>query len=165
MALLTIRTYPDPVLREVAAPISDITDTIRKLADDMLETMKLSNGAGLAANQVGIPVRLIVIDGHLNPENRPLMLINPTIVSMEAEVVAEEGCLSVPRYYEFIKRAKKVIVEAMDLDKKPFEISCEGPLAKAFQHEIDHLNGILFIDYLSPVKKSIFKKQYSKIKK
>jgi peptide deformylase len=165
MALLTIRTYPDPVLREVASPVRHITEKIRTLSSDMLETMKLSNGAGLAANQVGVPIRLIVIDAHLNQDNRPLILINPEIIEMESEIIAEEGCLSVPHYYEFIKRAKRVFVRAMDMDQKTVEINCEGPLAKAFQHEIDHLNGILFIDHLSPVKKGIFKKQYNKIKK
>jgi len=165
MALLTIRTYPDPVLRKIASPVRHITEKIHTLSFDMLETMKLSNGAGLAANQVGVPIRLIVIDAHLNQDNRPLILINPEIIEMESEVIAEEGCLSVPHYYEFIKRAKRVFVKAMDMDQKTVEINCEGLLAKVFQHEIDHLNGILFIDHLSPVKKGIFKKQYIKIKK
>jgi len=165
MAILTIKTYPDPVLRETASPIKRVTDDIRKLSLDMLETMKVSNGAGLAANQIGVPIRLIVIDAYLTQDKKPFILINPEIIEMESEIIEEEGCLSVPHYYEFVKRAKKVYVKAMDLDENAFEIKCEGPLAKAFQHEIDHLNGILFIDHLSPVKKNIFKRQYNKIKK
>jgi peptide deformylase len=162
MAFIKIKTYPDPVLRKKAVAIKRVTDEIIRLSGDMIETMRLSNGAGLAANQVGVPIRLIVIDTHLNKENEPIILFNPEIVVMESEAITEEGCLSVPGFYEFVKRAKNVLVKGITLKEKVFEMSCEDQLARAFQHEIDHLNGILFIDYLSPVKKNLFKKKYSK---
>jgi peptide deformylase len=162
MAFIKIKTYPDPVLRKKAVAIKKVTDEIIRLSGDMIETMRLSNGAGLAANQVGVPIRLIVIDTHLNKENEPIILFNPEIVTMESEAITEEGCLSVPGFYEFVKRAKNVLVKGVTLKEKPFEMFCEGQLARAFQHEIDHLNGILFIDYLSPIKRNLFKKKYTK---
>lgn len=160
MAFIEIRTYPDPILRKLAKPVKNITDALCKLSEDMIETMRLSNGAGLAANQVGVPVRLIVIETHLSKDNIPIVLLNPTIVETESEDITEEGCLSVPRFYEFVKRAKKVLARGVNLKEEPLEIECEGQLARALQHEIDHLNGILFIDHLSPVKRNLFKKKY-----
>ncbi|MDD5009496.1 MAG: peptide deformylase, partial [Syntrophorhabdaceae bacterium] len=110
MALIEIRTFPDPILRKLAKPVKNVTDEILKLSEDMIETMRLSNGAGLAANQVGIPIRLITIEERLNKlENRHIVLINPVIVETDSEETAEEGCLSVPKFYEYIKRAKKVL--------------------------------------------------------
>ncbi len=168
MSLLEIRTYPDPVLRKTAKPVDQVTAEIRKLAGDMIETMRLSRGAGLAANQVGVPVRLIVLEESGDKKNRgdkdgrAIIVINPEIVAREGEEVSEEGCLSLPKYYEYIKRAAKVSVKGFTIDKSPFEIQCEGHMAKAYQHEIDHLNGVLFIDYLSPVKRNLFKKKYVK---
>ncbi len=163
MAFIEIRTIPDPVLRKIAKPVKDITDGILKLSGDMIETMRLSNGAGLAANQVGFPIRLITIDEHINKqENRHIVLVNPVIVETDSEETAEEGCLSVPKYYEYVKRAKKVLARGVSLKGETIEIECEGQLARALQHEIDHLNGILFIDHLSPVKKNLFKKKYQK---
>lgn len=168
MALLEIRTYPDPVLRKTAKPIEDINADILKLAEDMVETMRLSRGAGLAANQVGVPIRLIVLEPEADKKNRgnknskAMIIINPVITKREDEEVAEEGCLSLPKFYEYIKRAKKISVKGTTIDKIPFEMQCDGHMARAFQHEIDHLNGVLFIDYLSPVKRNIFKKKYVK---
>ncbi|HPU29016.1 MAG TPA: peptide deformylase [Syntrophorhabdaceae bacterium] len=162
MAILEIKTYPDPILREQAKPIEHITEEIKRLSTDMIETMRLARGAGLAANQIGIPIRLIVIELKGKKGDKAMAIINPEIVLTESEEIAEEGCLSVPGFYEFIKRAKKVYVKGIDIEGKLFETECEGYLARAFQHEIDHLNGKLFIDYLSPVKRNIFKKKYLK---
>ncbi len=167
MALLRIRTFPDPVLREEATPVGEVTEELRRLSRDMVETMRLARGAGLAANQVGVPVRLIVLEGDLEErkEGEPLIILNPSIVEREEEEVSEEGCLSFPKFFEYVKRAKKVVVRGETLEKAPFERNCEGMLARAFQHEIDHLNGVLFIDHLSPIKKDLFKKRYLKTDK
>jgi peptide deformylase len=166
MAFIEIRTFPDPVLRKLARPVENVTDEILRLSEDMIETMRLSNGAGLAANQVGIPIRLITIEEHLSKkENRHIVLINPVIVETDSEETAEEGCLSVPKFYEYIKRAKNVLARGVNLKGKTIELECEGQLARAIQHEIDHLNGVLFIDHLSPVKKDLFKKKYHKGRK
>ncbi|MCX7965253.1 MAG: peptide deformylase [Syntrophorhabdaceae bacterium] len=164
MAILEIKTFPDPVLREIAKPVDEITEDIKRLAEDMIETMRLAKGAGLAANQVGIPIRLIVIEIAEKKGDRAIAIINPELIHTESEEVSEEGCLSVPGFYEFIKRAKKVRVKGIKIEVSKVEIECEGYPARAFQHEIDHLNGRLFIDYLSPVKKEIFKKKYLKQK-
>lgn len=164
MAILEIKTFPDPVLREIAKPVGHITEDIKRLAADMIETMRLAKGAGLAANQVGVPIRLIVIETKEKKGSKAMAIINPEIVQTESEEVAEEGCLSVPGFYEFIKRAKKVYAKGVDIEGAPVEIECEGYPARALQHEIDHLNGRLFIDYLSPVKRNLFKKRYSKQK-
>ncbi len=160
MAILKIRTYPDHILREAAKPVEKITEDITALSQDMIETMQLARGAGLAANQVGVPIRLIVVDLKAGRINKPMAILNPEIIYCESEEINEEGCLSVPGYYEYIKRYKKITVKGSTLDGKPFQMECDGFLARAFQHEIDHLNGKLFIDYLSPVKKNIFKKRY-----
>jgi len=165
MSLVKIITFPNPVLREAAAPIKNITDDVVRLSRDMAERMYLAHGAGLAANQVGFPVRLIVLDSQLKDENKPIIIINPVIIESDSEETAEEGCLSVPKYYDYVKRAKKVHVKGITLDEGIFDMECEGHLARVFQHEIDHLNGVLFIDHLSPVKKSIFKKKYLKKEK
>jgi peptide deformylase len=168
MALLEIRTYPDPVLRKIAKPVDDANAEIIKLAENMVETMRLSRGAGLAANQVGVPLRLIVLEENADKksrgdkDNKAIVVMNPVIIESEGEEISEEGCLSLPKYYEYIKRAGKVSVKGMTIDKVPFEMQCEGHMARAFQHEIDHLNGVLFIDYLSPVKRNLFKKKYVK---
>jgi peptide deformylase len=135
----------------------------------MIETMYDAPGVGLAANQVGVSLQLAVIDVTSREERekgrqRPLIvIINPEMLSMEGSVVEEEGCLSIPEYAETVKRAVKVKVRAQDRAGKVFEIETEGLLAKALQHEIDHLNGILFVDRLSPLKKSMFKRKYKKL--
>jgi peptide deformylase len=165
MAVREIKTYQDPVLRQNATVIENVTDDLIVLAGDMVETMQSANGAGLAATQVGVPVRLIIIDEHLSNEKKPIVLINPEIIHTESEETAEEGCLSVPRFYEFVKRPKRVIVKAVELNKGEIRFDCEGQLARALQHEIDHLNGILFIDYLSPMKREFFKKKFMRPKR
>jgi len=166
MATRTIRTYPDPVLRNKTARVEKIDGSLDRLIQDMIETMHAAPGVGLAANQVGVPLQLAVIDlsGRENVEQRhPLfVIINPEILSLEGSIVEEEGCLSIPDYSEKVKRAAKVKVRAQDRTGKPFEIEAEGLLAKALQHEIDHLNGLLFVDRLSPLKKSIFKRRFKK---
>jgi peptide deformylase len=156
MALLEIRKYPDPILRRRATEVPRIDTTIRRLSDQMVETMYFSQGAGLAANQVGVPVRLIVV--RLDAD--VLRLVNPEIVSWEGEEVAEEGCLSIPGFFEHVKRSRKVKVRGTRIDGKVLEEEFEGFFARVFQHEIDHINGLLFVDRLSPVKKGIFRKKY-----
>jgi peptide deformylase len=166
MAILEIVTVPDPVLRKTASPIENITSEIVKLSENMVDTMVAARGAGLAANQVGVPVRLVIIDASLNTKkNKHLVILNPVIIEANEEIVGEEGCLSVPGFYEFIKRAGKVRARGIDLKGKAIELECEGQFARAMQHEIDHLNGVLFVDYLSPVKKNIFKKKFAGPKK
>ena len=166
MAIRPIRTYPDPVLRNKTARVEKIDGSLDRLIQDMIETMHAAPGVGLAANQVGVPLQLAVIDlsGRENVEQRhPLfVIINPEILSLEGSIVEEEGCLSIPDYSEKVKRAAKVKVRAQDRTGKPFEIEAEGLLAKALQHEIDHLNGLLFVDRLSPLKKNIFKRRFKK---
>ncbi len=166
MSFLEIITYPNPILRKIAEPITDVTDDIIKLSENMVERMYLAQGAGLAANQVGVSLRLIVLDLQLKKNNKPIIIINPLITIKDSEEISEEeGCLSVPKYYDYIKRSKKVLAKGTTIDGRDFEMECEGHLARAFQHEIDHLNGIVFIDHLSPVKKHIFKKNYLKNEK
>ena len=165
MAYLPIRTYPDPVLRKACEPIESITGETVILCNNMLETMHLAQGAGLAANQVGVSSRLIVIDPRTKKESKPIILINPVIMEQDSEEINEEGCLSFPKFYEYIKRAKKVFVKGINIQGEPFEMECEGFLARAVQHELDHLNGVLLIDHLSPVKKDLFKKKYMKDRK
>lgn len=163
MAILyPIRKYPDSILRQVASPVKEITDEIRALAADMAETMFAANGIGLAANQVGVALRLIVIDVGSEKERKPIALINPEIIKAADEEVAEEGCLSVPGFYESVKRALHVTVRGSDLDGSERTLQCSGLPARAFQHEIDHLEGVLFIDHLSPVKRQLFRKEYLK---
>jgi len=166
MAVHEIRKYPDPVLKKKTAPIETIDDAVNRLIDDMVETMHAASGVGLAANQVGISLQLAVIDigehGGEGKKHPLVVLINPEIISQEGSVLAEEGCLSVPDFRETVKRAARVKVRAKDRMGKPFEMEAEGLMAKALQHEIDHLNGILFIDRMSPIKKSIFKRKLKK---
>jgi peptide deformylase len=164
MALLTIRHYPDPVLSQVAQPVAEIDKTIKQLAQDMVETMYAAPGVGLAAPQVGESKRLVVID--CAPKGEPSQLIiavNPEILSREGEQFEEEGCLSVPGYYCRIHRAQRVAVRFLDLQGQPVEMAAEGFLAVAFQHEIDHLDGTLFVDHLSSLKKGMFRKKYKRI--
>ena len=166
MALREIRKYPDTVLRKKTAPVEKIDESINRLIDDMVETMHAAPGVGLAANQVGVPLQLAVIElgDHegAGPHRSLVVLVNPEMVSMEGSVIAEEGCLSVPDFTEKVKRAAKVRVRAQDRQGRPFELDAEGLMAKALQHEIDHLNGILFVDRLSPIKKSIFRRKLKK---
>ncbi|MDP6495364.1 MAG: peptide deformylase, partial [Dehalococcoidia bacterium] len=144
MALLNLRTLPDPVLRQKARKVSKIDDSLRKLIDDMIDTMRDANGVGLAANQVGILQCIVVIE--IPEEEQVRVLINPEITRREGERVVEEGCLSIPGYRGELTRSLKVRVRALDRDGKPVRIKAEGLLAQALEHETDHINGTLYID-------------------
>ncbi|MEA1958513.1 MAG: peptide deformylase [Chloroflexota bacterium] len=145
MAVLPIVTYPDPVLRRKAKRVSRVDESLNRLIDDMIETMYHVNGAGLAAPQVGISLKIAVIG---LPDEEPIVLVNPEIVKRTAEYEVIEGCLSVPGYRGKIKRSEKVTAKALDRNGKQFRIKGEGLLAEALEHEIDHLNGILYIDHI-----------------
>ncbi len=157
---LQIRKYGDEILRKKAEPVKDINGQLVKLAQDMVETMHKAPGLGLAAPQVGESLRLITVD--LSVGERPselIIMINPQIVEQEGEVIDEEGCLSIPGIFEKVKRPKRVLVKGYDLEGKEREIEAEDLLARVFCHEIDHLEGKLFIDLLSPLKRSLIKKE------
>jgi len=161
MAIRNILHFPDPRLRQVAAPVEEVDDDIRQLVDDMAETMYDAPGIGLAATQINVHKRVIVID--TSPERSSLLvLINPEIVSGEGEQTLEEGCLSVPGIYEKVKRSEKIKVKALGRDGKPFEMEAEELLAVCIQHEIDHLDGKVFVDYLSPLKQQRIDKKLQK---
>ena len=156
--ILPIRFYPDPVLRESAKPISEITPELVKLAEDMRETMYESNGVGLAANQVGVLQRIITLDA--SPERSKFFaIINPMIISASGRQSASEGCLSFPGIYAEEERAARVVVAGQLLDGEEVEIEADGLLARAFQHEIDHLDGVVFVDRLSPSERFGIKDQ------
>lgn len=163
MAVLEIKKYPEKILREKTEYVFAFDDELQKLIDDMIETMYAAPGVGLAANQVGICKQVAVIDvSGRDEESSLIVLINPEIVHKEGEEASEEGCLSIPDYSTIVKRAKKVRVTCLDRDRKPIEVNAEGLLAKALQHEIDHLNGCLFIDRIGRIKKEFFKKRYAR---
>jgi peptide deformylase len=162
MAILEIKKYPEKILKKKALPVDD-AGTVKSLIDDMVETMYAAPGIGLAAPQVGVSVRLVVIDVSVREEQTPLIvLINPEIVEADGFLDAEEGCLSVPEYYATVKRAERVVVRGLDREGKPVQFQAGGILARALQHEIDHLDGVLFVDRLSAIKREFFKKRYLK---
>ena len=172
MALREIIILPDKQLRLVSKPIEKVTPDIRKLADDMFETMYAAPGIGLAAIQVAQPLRLITMDLAKKTEEgetttpQPRVFINPEILSSSEETsIYEEGCLSIPEYYEEVERPARVRVRFSDLDGKVHEEDAEGLFATCIQHEIDHLNGVLFIDYLSKLKRDRVQKKFSKAAK
>ncbi len=166
MAILEIKKYPDQVLKRESELVTDIDGDLQKLIDDMIETMYNSNGIGLAAPQVGVSKRLIVVDTSLREENHSLIvLINPEIINSEGEILSEEGCLSLPGFITRLKRNEKIFVRGLDRKGKTIEIEATGLLARALQHEIDHLNGILIIDKISPLKRELFRRKYLKAKK
>ena len=164
MAILPIIELPDPRLRLVSDPVEQVDAAVRKLMDDMLETMYDAPGIGLAAIQVAVPKRVLVIDvAKEEEEPRPLCVANPEIVWVSEEKnVYQEGCLSIPEYYEDVERPEKVRVRFLDRDGKTQEIEADGLLATCFQHEIDHLNGVLFIDHLSRLKRDRVQKKFAK---
>ena len=163
MSILHICTYPEKILREPAEPIKKIDEEVARLADQMAEIMYEAPGIGLAANQVGIPKRLLVADiSPQTPESDLIVLANPEIIAAEGEVTIEEGCLSVPDYQAEVKRHAKVTVRGLDLHGQEVEIEAEGLLAVVLQHEIDHLNGILFIDHISRLKRELYKRKLRK---
>jgi len=161
MTTLNILHFPDPRLRNVARPVKQVDDTIRKLADDMLETMYAAPGIGLAATQANVDKRVIVIDVS-EDKSQPLYLINPEILELDGAEEMEEGCLSVPGVYENVQRADKVRVRALDREGQTFELDANGLLAVCIQHEIDHLDGKLFVDYLSQLKRTRIRKKLEK---
>lgn len=166
MSILKICTYPDPVLRTGAEPVLNIDDKIQALVDQMIETMYKAPGIGLAANQVGELVRVIVFDRYPREEKRePCVLINPELVLGEGEIVREEACLSVIDFSAEVSRKAQVKVRGVDRHGKPMEIDAEGVLARCLQHEIDHLNGVLFFDHISSLKRALYKKRLKKILK
>jgi len=160
MSTLTIRTYPDPVLKGESAPVETITEEVRRLLDDMAETMYLNNGIGLAAPQVGERVRLIVVDVKRGEEGDTLLkLVNPRIVEKQGETKSEEGCLSCPDLLIEVNRFETVTVEALLPDGKETTIEAEGLLAICLQHEIDHLDGVLLVDRLSGLRRTLYHKK------
>ena len=167
MAIRPLVILPDPRLRLKSAPVDKIDDEVRRLADDMLETMYDAPGVGLAAIQIGEPRRLVTIDtAKKDEERRPIVLVNPEIVWASEETSAyEEGCLSIPEYYEEVERPARVKVRYTDLDGKAVEVEAEGLLATVVQHEIDHLDGVLFIDHLSRLKRDRVVKKFVKAAK
>ena len=167
MTVRKILTEPDPILRQKSQPVDKVDDLTRKLMDDMLETMYLAPGIGLAAIQIGVPKRIIVLDISKDPEKKePMYFVNPVIVSTSKNnITYEEGCLSVPGQFAEIDRAERCHVKYLDYNGNHKELKSEGLLATCIQHEIDHLEGILFIDYLSNLKKSMIIKKLSKQKK
>jgi peptide deformylase len=161
MALLQILHYPDPRLHTVAKPVEKVDDTIRRLASDMAETMYAAPGIGLAATQVDRHVRLLVVDiSETHDELR--VFINPEIIEREGEAVREEGCLSVPGVYDKVTRAERIKVRALGLDGKAFELEADGLLAVCIQHEIDHLLGKVFVEYLSRLKQDRIRQKLKK---
>lgn len=166
MALLEIRKYPDEVLKKKANPITEINGDLQKLIDDMIETMYKANGIGLAAPQVGVLKRLIVVDTSPRENGQSLIvLINPQIIYDEGDILSEEGCLSLPGFITRLNRKDKVIVRGLDRRGKELEIEASGLLSRAVQHEIDHLDGTLLIDRISALKRELFRRKYQKVKK
>lgn len=164
MALLQILEFPDPRLRTRAQPVTQVDASLRTLIDDMFETMYAAPGIGLAATQVNVAKRLLVIDIN-ERRDCPLVLINPDVVAREGVEETEEGCLSVPGVFDKVTRAGKILVRALDRDGKPIELEADGLLAVCIQHEIDHLDGKLFVDYLSELKRTRIRKKIEKERK
>jgi peptide deformylase len=165
MSIKPLVILPDPILRQVSRPVERMDDQVRKLADDMLDTMYDAPGIGLAAVQVGVPIRMLVIDLAKEGEKpTPHIFINPEIVeSSEDRSVYEEGCLSIPDYYAEVERPASVRVKYIDRDGKAQEIVAEQLMATCLQHEIDHLNGVLFIDHISKLKRDMVVKKFKKL--
>jgi peptide deformylase len=164
MPVLPIRKYGDPVLRRRAKEISRVDERIKKIASQMLETLKEAGGMGLAANQVGEELRIIVVDpSRFEPDAPPLIMINPVAVASQGEQIEDEGCLSIPGTYAEVKRPFEMKVKGINLDEKEIVVEAKGILSRVLAHEIDHLNGILFIDHLSSIKRSLLSRKLRKI--
>ena len=164
MAKLDILHFPDKRLRSKAREISNIDDKLRSFIDDMFETMYEAPGIGLAATQVNFHHRVMVIDVS-EEKDQPLCFINPVITHKEGVELMQEGCLSVPAFYEDVERAEAITVKALDKQGEPFELTTDGLLAVCIQHEIDHLDGKLFVDYLSPLKRNRIRKKLERMEK
>lgn len=163
MAIREILTYPEPLLKELSRPVEIVDSQVKVLISDMLETMYEAPGIGLAAPQVGELKRVIVLDvEYREGERQPIVLVNPEIIESSGETTYEEGCLSVPEYTAEVVRASEVTVKGLDGEGHPVSIEADGLLAIALQHEIDHLNGVLFVDRLGGMKKDMFKRKYKK---
>ncbi|ASY61527.1 Peptide deformylase [Sinorhizobium sojae CCBAU 05684] len=167
MTIKPLIILPDPILRQMSPPVETVDDEVRRLADDMLETMYDAPGIGLAAIQIGVPRRLLVLDVTKEGEERkPLVFINPKVVRASDErSVYEEGCLSIPDYYAEVERPAAITVEFLDRDGKERTIEADGLLATCLQHEIDHLNGVLFIDHISKLKRDMVIRKFTKAAK
>ena len=161
MALLNILHFPDPRLRKRALPVETVDEGVRALVDDMLETMYAAPGIGLAETQVNVQKRVVVMDVS-EEKNQPLVFINPMVLERTGETETDEGCLSVPGFYDTVRRAERVRVSALDRDGEPFELDASGLLAVCIQHEIDHLDGKLFVDYLSMLKRDRIRRKLEK---
>ena len=161
MAILEILHYPDPRLRNEALPVEEVDLEIKTLVSDMFETMYDAPGIGLASIQVNVPKRVIVVDVS-EEHDQPLCFINPEIISKDGVEEMDEGCLSVPGYYETVQRAEKIRVKALNEKGEEFEMDADGLLAVCIQHEIDHLDGKLFVDYISPLKRNRIRKKLEK---
>ncbi|AGF75226.1 peptide deformylase [Bartonella vinsonii] len=164
MLLKSLVTLPDPILREISKPVEHIDSALQQLADDMLETMYHAKGVGLAAIQIGIPLRMLVIDVSGNDDAKnPLVIINPEILWLSEErSIYKEGCLSIPEYYAEVERPKRLCVRYQDHEGKQTEIEADNLLATCLQHEIDHLNGCLFIDHISKLKRDMVIRKFKK---
>lgn len=158
MSLRDLHLLGSPALRARSTEVETVDDTVRRLIDDLFETMDAAKGVGLAANQVGITTRVAVVDA----DGQRIALVNPVITSAEGKTKAEEGCLSIPEMYADVTRPDKIVLEALDRDGKPFRLEATGLTARAIQHEVDHLDGVLFIDYLSPLKRGLLLARYKK---
>ena len=161
MAILDILNYPDPRLHTVAKPVKEVNATVRRLIDDMAETMYVAPGIGLAATQVNQHIQLLLVDTS-ETKDQLQVFINPKILERDGEQVYEEGCLSVPGIYESVTRAEKILVEALDKDGKKFILEAHGLLSVCIQHEMDHLLGKVFVEYLSPLKRNRIKNKMLK---
>lgn len=161
MAILPILIAPDARLKMVSKPVDTVDDGVRALMDDMLETMYAAPGIGLAATQVNVHERIVVIDTS-EEKNQPLVLINPTFEVIEGEQQYDEGCLSVPGFYETVTRAEKIRLKALGRDGQPYELVADGLLSVCIQHELDHLDGKLFVDHISKLKRDRIRKKLEK---
>jgi peptide deformylase len=160
-----ILIWPDPILKKTAKPVAKVDDSIRTLVKDMFETMYAADGVGLAAPQVGILQRVIVLDTTpRQPESKPIAMINPEIIAMEGETTYTEGCLSIPGEAEDVDRAAAVTVKFLDPEGKEQTLQCDGLLAIAVQHETDHLNGTVFVDHVSTLKRELIRKRMKRLK-
>jgi peptide deformylase len=158
MALLPLHLLGSPVLRERAAEVATVDEETRRFIDDMFETMDAAQGVGLAANQVGVARRVAVIDA----DGQRFAMVNPVLVSVEGRATAEEGCLSIPDIYGEVTRPERVVLEALDRDGQAFRLEAQGLTARAIQHEIDHLDGILFLDHLGPIRRKMLLARWKK---
>jgi peptide deformylase len=167
MAIQEIIKIPDKRLRQVSEPVKKVDASIRKLVDDMFETMYKAPGIGLAAIQIGVPKRVVTMDlSKKEDDHKPQVFINPELIwTSDKKATREEGCLSIPDYYEEVERSAEVKVKYQDLDGKTHEIEADGLMATCLQHEIDHTNGVLFIDYLSKLKRDRITKKFTKAAK